>query len=109
MVSMVTRSSLKGTGCSFYGDGLLALWGRAVRSWGRAVHFIGVGLFALVRLVTRSSIRRTSSDKQAWNKKIYLKRPKCEIFDVLFYRLINPIWATDLGVGKYFVDFEDGG
>ncbi len=34
--------------------------------------------------------------------------PKCEIFDLLFYRLINPICVGDLGTGKYFVNLEDG-
>jgi hypothetical protein len=32
---------------------------------------------------------------------------KCEIFDLLFYRLIKPIWVGDFGAGKFLVNFED--
>ncbi len=30
---------------------------------------------------------------------LFLKVPKCEIFDLLSFTLINPIWSGDLGTG----------
>ncbi len=122
---MVTLSSLKGTGCSLFRDVLFTLWGRTVRSlgtgcslqvdglfalWGRAVRSLGTdcssmgtgcslqggGLFALEgERAIQSIIRRTSSDRQACNIKSIKKVPKCAIFGLLVYKLINPICAGD--------------
>jgi hypothetical protein len=39
----------------------------------------------------------------------YLKVPKCENFDLLFFTLINHIWVGDRRIGIFFVYYEDGG
>jgi hypothetical protein len=39
---------------------------------------------------------------------VFLKVPKCEIFDPFFFTPINPIWVGDLRIGEK-KNFEDYG